>query len=309
MSLTSEVSESGIARMLELPTTTWTTASSGHRRCASYLLARPLSVEPIVRPIMRAGGIPAADQQRLLSTLRLFRAAVRGVDDLLDRSDAEPSGRPAAWRLFGAATTAGSALHLWGRSIESVPNLRTRSAVLAESACMVRSACLEGAMRRAAGTAALPVPKLAGLERRIRDKEWAYWRLVAALIGGEWRTASRRWNPIADLLIRLADNWQRTDDVRDFEEDLGERRLSSFVVDLLRHPPGREDDPVASVAPVPWLGRIEALVETHGPELDRRRELLLRSLDCEQTRILAAIDCRIAGIRDSHSPSLQGDHS
>ncbi len=308
MSLTREVSESGIARMLELPTTTWTGACAGHRRCASYLLARPLSVGPIVGPIMRAGGIPAASQQRLLSTLRLFRAAVRGIDDLLDRSDAEPSGRPAAWRLFGAAATAGSALHLWGRSVESVPNLRTRRAVLAESACMVRSARLEGAMCRAAGTAVLPVSKLAGIERRIRDKEWAYWRLVAALIGGEWRAASRPWNPIADLLSHLADNWQRTDDVRDFEEDLGERRLSSFVVDLLRHPPGREGDPAAAVAPVPWLGRMEALVETHAAELDRRRELLLRSLDCEQTRILAAIDCRIAGVRDPHSPFLQGDH-
>jgi len=313
MSVTRELSDSDIARLLELPATTWVASSAEHQRCVRYLLARPLSVEPIIRPIMGAGAVPAAGQQRILSTLRLFRAAVRGIDDLLDRSDAEPSGRIAAWRLFGAATTASSALHLWRRSLESVPNLRTRSAVLAESACMVRSARLEGAVRRVAGTAALPVPRLAGLERRIRDKEWAYWRLVAALIRGEWRAASHRWNPIAGLLIRLADNWQRTDDVHDFEEDLGERRLSSLVVDLLRRPPGRGGDPVAAVAsaPAPWLGRLEVLVETHGAELDRRRESLSRSLECEQSRILAAIQCQVAGIRDFHSPSLpylQGEH-
>ncbi|MCG8424266.1 MAG: hypothetical protein MJE77_40755 [Proteobacteria bacterium] len=300
----SQISVSSIAWMLDLPTHSGRNISrDAVRGCEHYLLERRLSVAPIVRPIMDAGRIPAATQRHIITSLRLFRAAVRGLDDLLDHSDADPAGRDAAWRVHGPVATVRAALGLWQRAIAMQSHPFARRIMLAESGRMVRAARLEEMVCRSAGEMVAPVRTLAAIEHRIRDKEWAYWRLIAGLLRVQWRAAPKRWARFAELLHRLSDNWQRADDTRDFAADVADGRLSSFIVDVLRGMPDMFSGAEwASASARPhlytrsWPARLDTLADRYGARIECHRAWLYRHWSREQARILAAIR-HSAGLR------------
>jgi hypothetical protein len=280
-----------IARVLALPMASVQEGRKAEgRRCLDYLMERPLSVEPIVRMLLEAGGVRASRQQHILTTLRLFRASVRGLDDLLDRAEAEPSGRASSWTRFGPETTARTSLQLWDKAVRTTPSVQSRGVLLVESTRMLRAVRLEEQVTCWARHAPLSAAQAAAVEQRIREKERGWWRLVAGLVADAWREEPRRWRVASRLLLRLADNWQRMDDARDFEQDVADLRMSSFLVEVLQRWP---ESPEA--APVPWGTRLEALVSQAAPELMLRREALLRELALEEQALLEALHRSLRG--------------
>ncbi len=305
-----------IARALGLPVVGVLprSANGGElRRCQTYLLERPLSVAPLIVPMMRAGGVPETAQRRILTMLETFRAAVRGLDDLLDSTDCDPAGRIAAWRLFGPRATAQAALCLWQKAVDNEHNPFLRQTLIHESACMVRAAELEEFVRRIPRDQMQPVSVLAAVERRIRDKEWAYWRLIAGFIGAHWRASHAAWQRGSALLYALADNWQRLDDARDFAGDVAGSRLSSFIVDVLQAPLPWDVPPmikadakadangdagaVPAAGPLQsWTHNIDDLIQRQGAAVERFRQLRLCQLERETTAISRALGNLTAGV-------------
>ncbi len=280
-----------IARILALPVASVQAGRGAeNRRCMDYLTERPLSVEPIVRALLEAGEVRAPQQQHVLTTLCLFRATVRGLDDLLDRAEAEPSGRPSSWTRFGAEATARASLQLWDRALRNAPSPRGKGVLLVESARMLHAVHLEEQVTASARRAHLSAAEAAAVELRIREKERGWWRLVAGLVASAWRAEPKRLWRASRLLLRLADNWQRMDDARDFEQDVSELRMSSFLVEVLQRWPEPSE-----AARQPWGTRLEALVSRARPELLLRREALVRELALEEQALFDALQRTLRG--------------
>jgi len=278
-----------IAAVLELDRWLEAPPTPTDEACEAYLLDRPLSVEPVVRPILGAAGVAPPAREDVLRPLRLFRGAVRGLDDLLDASPTEPSGRPTAWARFGEAAAVRASLRLWERSLAAAPTRAAREAIRLESGRMLAAASLEEATRLEARSAAVDAAALDRLERRIRDKERAYWRLVAGVLAPAWGGSRRGWDGLVRLLVALADVWQRLDDARDLDEDLPAGRLSSFAVDLLTRPPG----PLPASGP--WAVRLEALLAAAPEAVAARREATLAGLRAEEERLRRAVRTACGG--------------
>lgn len=159
--------------------------------CAERLCARKLTVAPVLEPLLVSALVGDAGRDQILAVLRLFRASVRGLDDLLDASATEPDGTPAAWVVHGRGTTAATAVVLWERAV-SLAQGEARCVLLTESRAMLAAANLEEHAQnvvRAGHESTLR--SLGELELRLRDKEIAYWRLIAGLMKSRWRgTAS-----------------------------------------------------------------------------------------------------------------------
>lgn len=260
---------------------------SASRRCEDYLMDRPLTVEPIVAMLLEAGDASSAGRRAALETLRLFRASVRALDDVMDGSVADPHGRPAAWTLFGIDATIHNALGLWEHAVNG-QSQHARAFVMHESARMLAAAKLELDFSAAAGHARLSVERLRAVERRIRDKEWSYWRLISRLVEPQWRSEPWRLVATQKLLTRLGDVWQRADDVRDFEEDVRARRLSSFIVDVMSADRRAHAQSFAA--------RVEALEHACAPSISTLRATRLWSLEREEASLRGSI-AAVLGLR------------
>lgn len=202
-------------------------------RCAELLCDRKLSVEPVIRPLLESALVAPEARDEVLGILRLFRAAVRGLDDLLDGSHADPNGHVAAWLACGRATTAATAIALWERAVARTKG-SGREVLLAESHAMLTAACREEQARRdALQQRRHTLRALRELELSLRDKEIAYWRLIGGLVRCHWRGTDEQHGRLVERFVHAAHLWQRLDDVRDFETDLAQGRLSSFMIELL----------------------------------------------------------------------------
>lgn len=252
-------------------------------RCAEMLCDRKLSVEPVIRPLLESALVAPEARDEVLGILRSFRAAVRGLDDLLDGADADPNGHVAAWLVCGRATTAATAIALWERALARAAG-SGREALLTESHAMLTAARREEEARREVLSGkARKLGALRSLELSLRDKEIAYWRLIGGLVRGYWRSTDEQYRRLMELFVHAAHVWQRLDDVRDFETDLEHGRLSSFMIELL--------DGVDPEQEVLWPRAIDA---HDAADLHRRREARLAMLTDEARRA----EMRIRQFRD-----------
>ncbi|MHB8837797.1 MAG: hypothetical protein ACYC7F_02465 [Gemmatimonadaceae bacterium] len=197
--------------------------------CTDYLLDRPLSTEAMVRAAASWGGLLHEEEEEVLGVLRLFRAAVRGIDDLLDSSMREPSGRPATWVVYSKNVTWRCSLDLLDSSLSAIHNVTIRKKVADLAAEMALSCALETRVALNLRFSPRDLETLAVLGDRLMRKETAYWDIIVTLLADHWRGSKSELEWLAQQFRQVGILRQLTDDVRDWEEDVRIGRASTLL--------------------------------------------------------------------------------